>query len=180
MTGLLWQSHRIPGRRSGWLRNNRKEILHAFGDVQYGCDPKGTEKIIYSTRLGTQAHPEYDLFAPDATNAFNLCNRGIGLHELMQRAASLYAFTSFLYGSDSKTWFHGMEDGIQGIDCKEESQKGCYLRNLLCGMSFQPFVEGISKIVKHKEDKAAFKKFFVDDGNIPSSMPSSYCLVKYS
>jgi hypothetical protein len=23
--------------------------------------------------LGMQAHPEYDLFAPDATNAFNLC-----------------------------------------------------------------------------------------------------------
>jgi len=151
------------------LKINRKEILHAFAGVQYGCDPKGTEKIIHSTRLGMQAHPEYDLFAPDATNAFNLCNRGIGLHELMKRAPSMYAFTNFLYGSDSKTWFHGMEDGIQGIDCREGSQQGCNLGNLLCGMSFQPFVEDISKIVKHEEDKAAFAKFFVDDGNILSS-----------
>lgn len=151
------------------LKINRKEILHAFAGVQYGCDPKGTEKIIHSTRLGMQAHPEYDLFAPDATNAFNLCNRGIGLHELMQRAPSMYAFTNFLYGSDSKTWFHGMEDGIQGIDCREGSQQGCNLGNLLCGMSFQPFVEDISKIVKHEEDKAAFANFFVDDGNILSS-----------
>ena len=62
-----------------------------------------------------------------------------------------------------------MEDGIQGIDCREGSQQGCNLGNLLCGMSFQPFVEGISQIVKHEEDRAAFAKFFVDDGNILSS-----------
>ena len=151
------------------LKINRKEILHAFAGVQYGCDPKGTEKIIHSIRLGMEASPEYDLFAPDATNAFNLCNREIGLHELMERAPSLYAFTNFLYGSDSKTWFHGMEDGIQGIDCKEGSQQGCNLGNLLCGMSFQPFVEALSRIVKHGKDEAAFAKFFVDDGNILSS-----------
>ena len=88
------------------LKLNRKEILHAFAGIQYGCDPKGTEKIIHSARLGMEKHPEYDLFAPDATNAFNLCNRSIGLHQLKERVPSLFAFTKFLYGSHSKTWFH--------------------------------------------------------------------------
>ena len=161
------------------LKINRKEILYAFAGFQYGCDPKGTEKIIHSTRLGMEAHPEYDLFAPDATNAFNLCNREIGLHELMERAPSLYAFTNFLYGSDSKTWFHGMEDGIQGIDCREGSQQGCNLGNLLCGMSFQPFVQAISRIVKQNNDEAAFAKFFVDDGNILSSPALMFPALQY-
>ena len=161
------------------LKLNRKEILHAFAGIQYGCDPKGTEKIIHSARLGMEKHPEYDLFAPDATNAFNLCNRSIGLHELKERVPSLFAFTKFLYGSHSKTWFHGMEDGIQGIQCKEGSQQGCNLGNLLCGMSFQPFVEALSEIVKQNHDEAAFAKFFVDDGNIFSSPVLMRTALKY-
>ena len=40
------------------LKINRKEILRAFAGVQYGCDPKGTEKIIHSTRLGMEAQPQ--------------------------------------------------------------------------------------------------------------------------
>jgi hypothetical protein len=116
-----------------------------------------------------EKHPEYDLFAPDATNAFNRCNRQVGFYELMQRVPAMYPFTKFLYGSKSKTWFHGMDDGIQGIDCNEGSQQGCNLGNLLCGMSFQPFVEELSRIVQANNDESAFAKFFVDDGNILSS-----------
>ena len=130
------------------LKINRKAIPHAFACVQYGCDPKSTEKIIHSTRLGMKKHPEYDLFAPDATNVVNRCNRQVGFYELMQRVPAMYPFTKFLYGSKSKTWFHGMDDGIQSIDCNEGSQQGCNLGNLFYGMSFQPFVEELSRIVQ--------------------------------
>ena len=148
------------------LKLNRKAILAAFEGVQYGSDPKGTEKIIHSIRLGMAVHPEYDFFAPDAATAFNSCNREVGLFEMMSKVPAMFGFTRFLYGSQSNTWFHGMEEGIQGIRCEEGSQQGCNLGNLLCGMAFLPFILEIAAIILRGGAPSSFTKFFVDDGNV--------------
>ncbi len=63
------------------LKMYRTDITEVFGDVQYAVDPKGTEKIVHSIHAGLESHPDYDFFAPDASNAFNRCNREIGLFE---------------------------------------------------------------------------------------------------
>ena len=148
------------------LRLNRKSILAAFRGVQYGSDPKGTEKIIHSIRLGMEIHPEYDFFAPDAATAFNSCNQEVGLFETMMSVPAMFSFAKFLYGSQSTTWFHGNDEGIKDIQCKEGSQQGCNLGNFLCGMAFLPFINGISSIIQRAQVDASFVKFFVDDGNI--------------
>ncbi len=148
------------------LKMYRPLIMGIFGDVQYAIDPKGTEKIVHSIRTGMEAHPEYDFFAPDAANAFNRCNREIGLFETMTNLPFMFPFTKFLYGSESSTWFHGMNDGIQNIRCQEGSQQGCNLGNFLCGMAFLPFIRSLSSVIREKNEEAAFTKFFVDDGNV--------------
>ena len=148
------------------LKMYRFYVMEIFGDLQYAIDPKGTEKIVHSIRIGMEAHPEYDFFAPDAANAFNRCNREIGLFETMTNLPTMFPFTKFLYGSESSTWFHGMNDGIQNIRCQEGSQQGCNLGNFLCGMAFLPFIRSLSAVIQEKGEEAVFTKFFVDDGNV--------------
>jgi hypothetical protein len=114
-----------------------------------------------------EIHPEYDFFAPDAATAFNSCNQEVGLFETMMKVPAMFSFAKFLYGSQSTTWFHGIDEGIKDIQCKEGSQQGCNLGNFLCGMAFLPFINGISSIIQRAQlDASSFVKFFVDDGNI--------------
>jgi hypothetical protein len=37
------------------LKMYRTDITEVFGDVQYAVDPKGTEKIVHSIRVGLEA-----------------------------------------------------------------------------------------------------------------------------
>jgi hypothetical protein len=133
------------------------EIRAAFGDVQLGCDSKGTEKIIHQFRVIREVDPTLDYSAPDAKNAFNNSNRMIGLHETLQRIPGMFPFVNFLYGQRSNTWFFGLDNGIESIASKEGSQQGCSLGNFLCGMAFLPFILGISLIL----NGLGISKFFV-------------------
>ena len=141
------------------------EIRAAFGDVQLGCDSKGTEKIIHQFRVIREVDPTLDYSAPDAKNAFNNSNRMIGLHETLQRIPGMFPFVNFLYGQRSNTWFFGLDNGIESIASKEGSQQGCSLGNFLCGMAFLPFILGITLIL----NGLGISKFFVDDGNTVTS-----------
>jgi hypothetical protein len=51
-----------------------------------------------------------------------LHSRDIGLYETMKRIPEMFSYTKFLYGREFTTWFHGLQDGIQGIRTQEGSQ----------------------------------------------------------
>ena len=90
----------------------------------------------------------------------------------MRRSPGLFRFANLLYGSASNTWFHGRENGIEGIHCEEGSQQGCNLGNLLCGMAYTPLSRGLSKLLKDDQAEGAFSKFFVDDGTMVAPFDS--------
>ena len=54
-----------------------------FDNLQFGMDRLGTEKIIHSFRILLETHPEKDVFAMDADNAFNRLGRQAALYEVM-------------------------------------------------------------------------------------------------
>jgi hypothetical protein len=78
-----------------------------FRQLQYGLESLGTDKIIHSLRTRHELHPEEDMFAPDAENAFNLASRTEGLGEALKHFPGMLPFLSRIYAHDANGWIKG-------------------------------------------------------------------------
>ena len=61
-----------------------------FKNLQFGMDRLGTEKIVHSFRIFLERHPESDVYAMDADNAFNRLCRLSALYEIMKAHPALF------------------------------------------------------------------------------------------
>jgi hypothetical protein len=145
------------------LSNGKSFNDNHFGDLQYGVDRKqGCEKIIHSFRSYHDSHPDKDVFCMDGVNAYNTANRQLGLNEVKKHLPVLLPFLRAMYGSDSKGWFFGLEEGLQIVQSQEGYHQGDVMGPWLYCISIQPFLRSLRDML----GDAGFIKFFIDDGNV--------------
>ena len=80
------------------ISSKKKKFDRAhFGVHQYGSQKNGTESIIHATRLGLEAHPDWDLFVADAFKAFSLASNDIFMSEVKQYYPAMHKGLSNKY-----------------------------------------------------------------------------------
>ena len=141
------------------VKSRSKQI---FGDLQMCLQRCGTEAIVHSFRLAYDNCPELDIFAMDASNAYNSANRMRGLASIIKDFPEAVPFLYSSYGSDSKAWFHGLNQLVNPIVSAEGYQQGDILGNWCYGLTMMPFCKGLADIVGVE----GIVRFFVDDGTI--------------
>ena len=80
--------------------------IEHFGDIQFALQPGGCEKIISSFAMAMETQPEKHKIALDGKNAFNSCNRQLGLKEIYFHKKELMHYCLDHYGSDPKLWYY--------------------------------------------------------------------------
>ncbi len=145
------------------IQHNQHALKHCFPN-QHGMDISGTERIIHDFNHTTDTHPDWDTFAMDALNAFNSCNRYLGLHQLLLKAPGIFKHVMNMYGHPpTHNWFFGKPHGIDNIEAHSGFTQGDTLATLMYCMSIQPFVDGLTSILTNSQGIA---RFYIDDGNI--------------
>lgn len=154
---------------------NKNDIKSVFENTQYAFDKKGCEKVIHMIRLHNELFPGQDIFAADGRNAFNNSNRASGLYQAYKLLPTMLPLLRMLYGSQSNTWFFGLDDGIKAIPVYVGSQQGCNLASLKTALSYYPMIQALSDILGPDD----LVKFFADDGNFCASFDIMVQVVKY-
>ena len=105
-------------------------LQSVFGDLQYGMESKGTEKVFHAMNYSYQKYPERDLFVADGINGFNNQSKLLALEKLHQHFPQMTPFFMQIYYPDSKGSYLG-SNGIQLVMSKEGSHQGDVFANLL-------------------------------------------------
>ena len=145
------------------VQHNAHAIKQCFPN-QHGMDIGGAERIVHDFNHIHDTHPEWDMFAMDAINAFNSCNRFTGLQHTMINVPGVFKHIFNMYGHNpTHNWFFGKPHGIDYIEAHDGFTQGDTLATFMYCMSIQPFVDGLSRILT---DYSGICRFYIDDGNI--------------
>ena len=148
----LWHRNRLTGF-------NKEQ----FGDVQFALKPNGAESIISAFNVSLETMREKHKLALDGKNAFNSCNRSLGMREIWQfQKEVLPYFQTGYVQEDPKLWYFGMAEGIKPIQFEEGFMQGDVLATWAYIMTIQPFLLQLKEILGEED----FNMFFVDDGNL--------------
>jgi len=143
----------------------KNQVTAVSGTYQLGTTSSGVEITTNTINAFSQVHPDYDMFFPDGTNAFNCSSRDHALNEIKNRIPILLPFLLLLYGQTSNSWYFGMESGIKNIKSQEGSQQGCNMGNFICAMAFLSFINRIAQIFSD----SGVNLFYIDDGSMCAS-----------
>ena len=157
------------------LSNNRSDILSLFKNTQFCIDRLGTEKCIHALRAAFETEDNNDHYFLDAQGAFNRSSKKRALLIAKTHLKELYPFLFMLYGTQAKTWFFGLKEGIKDIDVREGAQQGCTLGMLLCALAFHPFIGKLHE----KAGPNGQAPFFADDGNISAGYDNMLSCIDY-
>jgi len=146
-----------------------------FKNLQFGMDRLGTEKIVHSFRIFLERHPESDVYAMDADNAFNRLCRLSALYEIMKAHPALFPLLYQMYKTSSNGWFHGLEEGIQPVHTSEGVTQGDTLGSWKYCVGTQKFLEGISKLLANQHLLACF----IDDTNVGADFETMLRVIKF-
>jgi hypothetical protein len=146
-----------------------------FKNLQFGMDRLGTEKIVHSFRIFLERHPESDVFAMDADNAFNRLCRLTALYEIMKAHPALFPLLYQMYKTSSNGWFHGLEEGIQPVHTSEGVTQGDTLGSWKYCVGTQQFLDGLSKLLADQHLLACF----IDDTNVGADFETMLRVIKY-
>ena len=143
-----------------------------FGNLQYGVDSKGTEKINHFFEIFSEINPESDLFFVDGCNAFNSVSRLAGLEESHKWFPQMTPFLMQIYYEDSYGCYFGLKEGVQKIKSQEGFHQGCPLASWLYCMAYHPFIKGLADILSVNEVQTeSALKVFIDDTNLAAKFP---------
>ena len=157
------------------LSNNRADILSFLKNTQFCIDRLGTEKCIHALRAAFETEDNNDHYFLDAQGAFNRSSKKRALLIAKTHFKDLYPFLFMLYGTQAKTWFFGLKEGIKDIDVREGAQQGCTLGMLLCALAFHPFIGKLHE----KAGPNGQAPFFADDGNISAGYDNMLSCIDY-
>jgi hypothetical protein len=145
-----------------------------FGDLQLAFYPAGIEEVVHSFNINMQVHPDWDVFAMDADNAFNSANRLQTLLTIKEHFPSALPLLLDMYLEESNGWLFGLTDGIAPIKSSEGFHQGDVLATWAYSMGIQPLIKRISETIRNEfierfGERIVLQiliKFYVDDGNI--------------
>ena len=129
---------------------------------QYGMSKHGTEIVIHTVRSLMEANPHFDVFAMDASNAFNRVSRLSALSTIKEHFPSVFNLILRLYGANTNLWFHGLDSGICSIVSSEGSIQGDAAGTWFFVVALQPLLSGLQTILGNSGSSL----FFVDDGTL--------------
>ena len=129
---------------------------------QYGMSKHGTEVVIHTVRSLMEANPHFDVFAMDASNAFNRVSRLSALSTIKEHFPSVFNLILRLYGANTNLWFHGLDSGICSILSSEGSIQGDAAGTWFFVVALQPLLSGLQTILGDRGSSL----FFVDDGTL--------------
>ena len=132
-----------------------------FNSLQYCMSPLGTESVSLFARAALESNPEMDLWAKDGENGFGRLSRISGLFQTKKHFRGMLPILRMIYGTSSKAWFMGLQDGIEGIDSSEGCQQGDVLSMWFYAMAIHPFLQKIRNVLGND----GFTKWYADDGN---------------
>jgi len=139
-----------------------------FNTLQLALTRGGCEQIVHAFQTHIEMHPDHDVFAIDADNAFNSANRLKGLSEILDNYPSLFPLMRDMYLHPSQGFVFGHPTGIKYIVAEEGLHQGDVLGTWGYIMTIQPMLEGLSTMVRSEfgDEMVSLVKFYVDDGNI--------------
>ncbi len=151
----------------GFQRSQEFNPAH-FHTVQLALTRGGMEQIVHAFQLHIETHPDHDVFAIDADNAFNSANRYVGLQEVLHNYPALFPLMRDMYLDSSKGFVFGHPAGIKSVDSKEGLHQGDVLGTWGYIMTAQPLIEDLLAMLVRDfgEHAVTLVKFYVDDGNI--------------
>ena len=114
---------------------------------QFGNASNGIETVIHNIKRKMCAKPEWDIFAMDAENAFNLVNRLCGLEQVMIHCPGALPFIRAMYLTPFHGWYHGTNTGIDSICSSLGFHQGDVLAMWLFMMSVQPMIKSIDTLI---------------------------------
>jgi hypothetical protein len=142
-------------------RTNTEFNNDHFKSLQYCMSPLGTESISLFVRASLESNPEMDLWAKDGDNGFGRLSRLSGLFQTKTHFRGILPILRMIYGTSSKAWYMGLQDGIEGIDSSEGCQQGDVLSMWFYAMAIHPFLQKIRNVLGNE----GFTKWYADDGN---------------
>jgi hypothetical protein len=156
-----------------------RDAFSYFGETQMQHHTNACEKIIHIFTQSFKRNKNFDHFAMDGENAFNLGNRMHGLNNIRNLAPELLPFFRDMYGPDSMTdaYFNKYIDGIERIHSKEGCIQGDVLGTFFYSMIIQPMIEKMTNIFQSNDN--GFVRFFVDDGNLAGNFDKMCEVLKY-
>ncbi len=157
-----------------------------LGDIQQGVQRKfGTEIVYHSMRLAGELTPHFDRIFADFRNAFNEMIRNMGLEQTKLHFPLLYPHLMSMYGNKTKSWFFGLEEGIQSISNEEGIQQGDLLGCIQYALGAHPFFKEINKIAEDETfcsrllTSKGFCRAYLDDLSTAGSHESSLKIITY-
>ena len=135
-------------------------LKSVFGDLQYGMESKGTEKVFHAMNYSFQKYPDRDRFVADGINGFNNQSRLLALEKLHQYFPQMTPFFMQIYYPDSKGSYLG-SDGVQIVLSKEGSHQGDVFANFLYCLSDLDHSRALQQLVEGR----GMAKMYVDDKN---------------
>jgi hypothetical protein len=141
-----------------------------FGATQLALHPAGTEDIVHAFSLVHQTHPDWDIFAVDADNAFNTANRLKTLTTIQAHYPRALPLMLQMYLKESNGWVFGPADGISNVPSSEGFHQGDVLATWAYCVGLQPLLLRVTDLVREEFGNTLASqiliKFYVDDGNI--------------
>ena len=131
-----------------------------FGDLQYGMESKGTEKVFHAMNYSFQKYPDRDVFVADGINGFNNQSRLLALEKLHRYFPQMTPFFMQIYYPDSKGSYLG-SNAVQVVLSKEGSHQGDVFANFLYCLSDLDH----SRALQHLVEGRGMAKMYVDDKN---------------
>lgn len=132
-----------------------------FKSLQYCMSPLGVESVSLFIRAMLESNPEMDLWAKDGDNGFGRLSRISGLFQTKRKFPEMLPILRMIYGTSSKAWYMGLQDGIEAIDSSEGCQQGDVLSMWFYAMAIHPFLQKIRDVLGNE----GFTKWYADDGN---------------
>ena len=123
--------------------------------------PLGVESVSLFIRAMLESNPEMDLWAKDGDNGFGRLSRISGLFQTKRKFPEMLPILRMIYGTSSKAWYMGLQDGIEAIDSSEGCQQGDVLSMWFYAMAIHPFLQKIRDVLGNE----GFTKWYADDGN---------------
>ena len=135
-------------------------LKSVFGDLQYGMESKGTEKVFHAMNYSFQKYPDRDLFVADGINGFNNQSKLLALEKLHKYFPQMTPFFMQIYYPDSKGSYLG-NNGVEIVMSKEGSHQGDVFANLLYCLSDLDHSRALQQLVEGQ----GMAKMYVDDKN---------------
>jgi hypothetical protein len=131
-----------------------------FGNLQYGMESKGTEKVFHALNYSFQKYPDRDLFVADGVNGFNNQSKLLALEQLHRYFPQMTPFFMQIYYPDSKGSYLG-SGGVEIVKSREGSHQGDVFATLLYCLSDLDH----SRSLQHLVQDRGMAKMYVDDKN---------------